>query len=64
MPVRSPIWVVYLYSNGQGVERSYEKAREWFMKSAEQGNENAIKGSKCLTNKKEEQLTLVHSKAQ
>ena len=32
-----------LYANGEGVEQSNETAREWWMKSAEQGEENAIK---------------------
>merc|ERR1711865_433713 len=35
---------------GQGVERSYGKAREWDLKSAEQGNENAINGLQQLDN--------------
>ena len=33
------------YVTGQGVEQSYETAREWMMKSAAQGNEGAIE---CL----------------
>ncbi len=33
----------YIYDNGTGVERSYEKARVWFQKAAEQGDEHAIK---------------------
>ena len=32
-----------LYCNGQGVEQSNEIAREWWIKSAEQGVEGAIK---------------------
>jgi len=37
-----------LYANGEGVEQSNETAREWWMKSAEQGEENAIKALQIL----------------
>jgi len=37
-----------LYYKGQGIEQSNEKARELWMKSAEQGQENAIKGLQRL----------------
>ena len=37
-----------LYANGQGVEQSNETARELWMKSAEQGFENAIKALQRL----------------
>ena len=32
-----------MYESGHGVERSDEKAREWYQKAAEQGYEPAIK---------------------
>ena len=37
-----------LYANGQGVEQSNEKAREWMIKAAEQGHEKAIKGLQAI----------------
>ena len=49
-----------LYCNGQGFERSYEKAREWNLKAAEQGNENAIKGLQRLDKKEGEQFPRSH----
>ena len=56
-----------LYANGQGVEQFFETASEWWIKSAEQGFENAIKYLQQLD--KEEgrtsgkNNTLVHTKA-
>ena len=32
----------YLYKDGSGVEQSYSKAKEWFEKAAENGNEYAM----------------------
>ncbi|KAF9097591.1 hypothetical protein BGX29_008009, partial [Mortierella sp. GBA35] len=31
----------YLYYHGQGVEQSFTKATEWFLKAAQQGFESA-----------------------
>ena len=45
-----------LYAHGQGVEQSFETAREWWMKAAEQGHEKAIENlRRLLTKLKEEQ---------
>ena len=50
-----------LYANGLGVDISYETAREWWMKSAEQGEDSAIKGlSNNLTKLKGEQNPRSH----
>ena len=35
-----------MYVNGDGIEISYSKEREWFTKAAAQGNENAINALK------------------
>ena len=32
----------HIYVNGDGIEQSYSKAREWWTKAAAQGHENAI----------------------
>jgi TPR repeat protein len=37
-----------LYANGKGVERSIETAREWWMKSAKQEDEDAIRSLQQL----------------
>jgi TPR repeat protein/virulence-associated protein VagC len=37
-----------IYANGQGVETSYSKAREWWTKAAAQGSKEAIDGLKQL----------------
>ena len=37
-----------MYANGNGIETSYSKAREWWTKAAAQGHEDAIKGLKLL----------------
>jgi TPR repeat protein len=37
-----------IYANGEGIETSYSKAREWWTKAAAQGNKNAIDGLKQL----------------
>jgi len=37
-----------MYANGEGIEQSYSKAREWWTKAAAQGQENAIKFLKQL----------------
>jgi len=37
-----------LYLNGDGIETSYSKAREWLTKAAAQGDENAIEALKEL----------------
>ena len=37
-----------LYYEGQGVKQSFEAAREWWMKAAEQGNEDAINNLQVL----------------
>ena len=37
-----------MYANGDGIEQSYSKAREWWAKAATQGIKEAIKGLKVL----------------
>merc|ERR1712166_1377258 len=37
-----------MYANGEGIEQSNSKAREWWTKAAAQGVENAIKFLKVL----------------
>ena len=37
-----------MYVNGDGIETSYSKAREWWTKAAAQGNKNAIKALRLL----------------
>ena len=37
-----------MYANGDGIETSYSKAREWFTKAAAQGHDYAINGLKEL----------------
>ena len=36
------------YANGEGVEQSFTKAREWLKKAATQGHEEAINNLKSL----------------
>ena len=37
-----------MYAEGKGIEQSFSKAREWWTKSAAQGDENAIKALQQL----------------
>ena len=37
-----------MYVNGDGIEQSYSKAREWWTKAEAQGNEIAIEALKQL----------------
>ena len=37
-----------MYFNGKGVDQSYTEARKWLIKSASQGDENAIDALKEL----------------
>tara|TARA_B110000008_G_scaffold227850_1_gene229799 strand:- start:1057 stop:1185 length:129 start_codon:yes stop_codon:yes gene_type:complete len=37
-----------MYANGQGIETSYSKAREWLTKAAAQGHEDAIQNLKWM----------------
>ena len=37
-------WIGFLYQEGNGVEQSYSKAKEWYEKAAENGSEHAMFG--------------------
>lgn len=36
-------WLGYMYYYGDGVKQDYDEAKKWFMKAAEQGDEDAQK---------------------
>merc|ERR1711865_778304 len=38
----------HMYAQGDGIDQSYSKAREWFTKAAAQGQEEAIQNLKIL----------------